>query len=61
MIEAKRIAEEQAMKRQMELDKIQKRKDEEYKKQLVEQMRRERNEKLGIKDDGKSTGKVEEK
>lgn len=47
------------MKRQMELDRIQKRKDEEYKRQLVEQMRRERNEKLGIKDEGKTTNKVE--
>ena len=40
MIEAKRIAEEQAIKRQLELDKIQKRKDEEYKAKLVEDMRR---------------------
>lgn len=43
MIEAKRIAEEQAAKRQIELDKIQKARDEEYKKQLLEQMRREKN------------------
>lgn len=59
MIEAKRIAEEQAMKRQVQLDKIQKRKDEEYKAKLLEQMRQERNQKLGIKDEG--PGKVEEK
>ena len=49
MIEAKRIAEEQAMKRQVELDQIQKKKDEAYKKDLVEQMRREKMEKLGKK------------
>jgi hypothetical protein len=49
MIEAKRIAEEQAIKRQYELDKIQKGRDEAYKKDLVEKMRREREEKLGIK------------
>ena len=49
MIEAKRIAEEQAMKRQVELDKIQKKKDEAYKKELVEQMRRQKMEKLGKK------------
>ena len=49
MIEAKRIAEEQAVKRQLELDKIEKRRDEDYKKQLVEQMRREKAEKLGKK------------
>ena len=49
MIEAKRIAEEQAMKRQLQLDRIQKKKDEEYKAKLLEQMRRERNQKLGIK------------
>lgn len=35
MIEAKRIAEEQAVKRQLELDRIQKKKDEDYKKELV--------------------------
>lgn len=52
MQEAKRIAEEQAMKRQVELDKIQKQKDEQYKRKLVEDMRRERNAKLGIKDQG---------
>ena len=49
MIEAKRIAEEQSAKRQIELDRIQKAKDDAYKKQLVEQMRREKCEKLGIK------------
>jgi UBX domain-containing protein 1/4 len=43
MVEAKRIAEEQAAKRQLELDRIQKAKDEAYKQQLVEQMRREKN------------------
>lgn len=32
MVEAKRIAEEQAAKRQMELDRIQKAKDEAYKR-----------------------------
>lgn len=42
MVEAKRIAEEQAMKRQVELDKIEKRRDEEYKQQLKERMRIER-------------------
>ena len=55
MAEAKRMAEEQAMKRQVELDKIQKQKDAQYKAQLLEQMRREKNEKLGIKDDGTGT------
>lgn len=40
MVEAKRIAEEQAMKRQLELDKIQKRKDQEYKAKLLEDMKR---------------------
>jgi len=40
MQEAKRIAEELAMKRQVELDKIQKQRDEDYKKNLLEQMRR---------------------
>lgn len=49
MVEAKRIAEEQAMKRQLELDKIQKRKDEEYKQKLLEQMKREKAAKLGKK------------
>jgi len=49
MVEAKRIAEEQAAKRQIELDRIQKAKDEAYKQQLIEQMRREKNERLGIK------------
>ena len=49
MIEAKRIAEEQAVKRQLELDRIQKAKDEQYKKELLDKMRREREEKLGIK------------
>lgn len=43
MLEAKRIAEEQAVKRQLELDRIQKARDEAYKKELVERMRRERN------------------
>lgn len=51
MTEAKRIAEEQAVKRQAELDKIQKARDEEYKKKLVEQMRREKMEKLGKKEE----------
>jgi UBX domain-containing protein 1/4 len=36
MVEAKRIAEEQAAKRQIELDRIQKARDEEYKRKLVE-------------------------
>jgi hypothetical protein len=40
MVEAKRILEEQAVKRQAELDRIQKAKDEEYKKKLLDQMRR---------------------
>lgn len=40
MQEAQRIAQEQAMKRQVELDKIQKQRDEEYKRKLVEDMRR---------------------
>lgn len=63
MIEAKRIAEEQAAKRQIELDRIQKAKDEAYKQQLVEQMRREKNERLGIKTEAtgqKSAPKKEE-
>lgn len=47
MLETKRILEEQAAKRQAELDRIQKAKDEAYKKNLIEQMRREKNEKLG--------------
>jgi len=51
MLEAKRIGEEQSAKRQIELDRIQKAKDDAYKKSLVEQMRRERNEKLGIKEE----------
>ena len=55
MVEAKRISEEQAAKRQIELDKIQKAKDEAYKQNLLEQMRREKNARLGIKDDGSST------
>lgn len=46
---AKRMAEEQAMKRQVELDKIQKQKDEAYKQKLLQDMRREKNAKLGIK------------
>ena len=56
MIEAKRIAEEQAAKRQIELDKIQKARDEEYKKQLLEQMRREKNQRLGKKEEQGSSG-----
>jgi hypothetical protein len=48
---AKRIAEEQGMKRQVELDKIQKQKDEQYKQRLLEEMRREKNAKLGIKEE----------
>lgn len=40
MVEAKRIAEEQAMKRQVELDRIQKQKDADYKAKLLEQMKR---------------------
>ena len=39
------------MKRQVELDKIQKQRDEDYKRKLVEDMRRERNAKLGIKEE----------
>lgn len=39
------------MKRQVELDKIQKQRDEDYKRKLVEEMRRERNAKLGIKEE----------
>ncbi len=37
------------MKRQLQLDKIQKRRDEQYKQQLVEQMRRQKEQKLGKK------------
>lgn len=55
MQEAKRIAEEQGMKRQVELDRIQKQKDEEYKRKLLDQMRRERNLKLGIKEEEVAT------
>lgn len=55
MQEAQRIAKEQSVKRQLELDRIQKQRDEDYKKKLVEDMRRERNAKLGIKEEvGKS-------
>lgn len=39
MQDAKRITEELAMKRKVELDKIEKQRDENYKKKLVEQMR----------------------
>lgn len=48
---AKRLAEEQGMKRQVELDKIQKQKDEQYKQRLLEDIRREKNAKLGIKEE----------
>lgn len=61
MVEAKRIAEEQAIKRQMELDKIQKRKDEEYKAKLLEDMKREKAAKLGRRVDEPEKEKVEEK
>ena len=61
MIEAKRIAEEQAAKRQLQLDRIQKAKDQAYKQQLVEQMRREKNERLGIKEEGKPASSAPQK
>lgn len=50
ILEAKRLAEEQAVKRKLELERIQKAKDEAYKKELLEQMRRERQAKLGLKE-----------
>lgn len=40
MQDAKRIADELAMKRKVELDKIEKQRDEDYKKKLLDQMRR---------------------
>jgi hypothetical protein len=40
MQDAKRITEELAMKRKVELDKIEKQRDEDYKKKLLDQMRR---------------------
>lgn len=48
MVEAKKMAEEMQVKRQMELDKIQKQKDDDYKKRLLLDMKRERCLKLGI-------------
>jgi hypothetical protein len=51
MVETKRILEEQSARRQVELDRIQKAKDEAYKKELIEQMRRERAAKLGLKEE----------
>jgi hypothetical protein len=58
MVEVKRIAEEQAAKRQMELDRIQKARDEDYKKKLLEQMRREKMERLGIKEEQGSSAPI---
>jgi hypothetical protein len=40
MQDSKRIADELAMKRKVELDKIEKQRDEDYKKKLLDQMRR---------------------
>lgn len=48
LIEAKRQAEEMKVKKQMELDKIERQRDEDHKKRLLLQMKRERCEKLGI-------------
>ena len=40
MQDSKKIADELAMKRKVELDKIEKQRDEDYKKKLLDQMRR---------------------
>jgi hypothetical protein len=62
MIEAKRMAEETQVKRQMELDKIQKQKDDDYKKRLLLEMKRERCLKLGIPfDEAKALQEIESK
>ena len=47
MIDAKRQAEEMKVKKQMELDKIERQRDEDHKKRLLIQMKRERCEKKG--------------
>ena len=48
MVDAKRIGEEQAARRQIELDRIEKEKDAEHKRRLLLQMKKERCDKLGI-------------
>ena len=48
LLDAKRIMDEQKIKKQLELDKIERQRDEEHKRRLLLQMKRERCEKLKI-------------
>ena len=51
MVDAKQKGDEAAMKRKVELDRIEKEQDAAYKKRVLDEMRRDRNERFGIKEE----------